>query len=778
MAGEDKDTDLAVMQLLERAYEQPSSEREAFIEAQEDAPAEVCKRAIRLLREDRASRPSLQTGGASLDNEDNVEMPERIGAYRILRLIGRGGMGNIFLAERASDDFDQVVAIKLIKPGLLSDSLIERFRRERQLLAGLRHKNIAHLYDGGETEDGAPYFIMEYVDGLPLSKWTKQNRPGMTERLKLFQQICDAVAHAHQNLIIHRDLTPSNVLVTDTGEAKLIDFGIAKPQTEDDADDAPSTFSGLSLTPGYAAPERSKGVDANTLSDIYSLGKILEMLLGEDGNPEARSIVSKATSDDPDERYDTVSALADDVVRWKDDEALPTYSSAAAYRLRKFVSRHKVGAATTLAGALLLIGAFVVTLIQYQNAQARFAETRSIANTMMFDVYDEISKVPGSASARAILAETAQKYLDSLAADTSADADTRLEAGRGYFRLARAFGGTRGQSLGQHSVAKENYAKSRALLEALHEDYPDRDDIKGALGLTLAYVAGETLHMDGEIEIARSLAIRARVLLLEIDDHDPESARGLGMAHHFLGDTYNWENKNQEGRKILAEGIQKLDELKPAIRQSLEVRRVLGILWVVTGTSFAGEGKFREALAPIEQSVALRRQIAEDSDDSPSDVELLTSALYNLARVQTMLGNQSAALKNIAGAINLSSESIKRDPEDVGPLEILAALKALKASVLVDTNRSEEALETVGEAVQLSRELNNRIGDVAKGPMTLAVWLHEASKIYQQLGRSDIACKLMEESVGYMRDFEKTTEIPAVNRVNNFEPMLKALKSC
>lgn len=268
------------MELLERSMDAPEDERQAFIRAATSARSEVIARALTLLKAEQRSVADLATGGARLSDggHDDENSPDRIGAYRILRLLGRGGMGSVYLGKRDADNFEHVVTIKLIKQKLLSESLIARFQRERQILARLNHPHIARLYDGGETQAGAPYIVMEYVDGLSLAEWLAEERPDLARRLDLFAQIYDAVSFAHQNLMIHPDLTPGNVLVSAGDQAKLIDFGIARPQAEDDDQADASTLSGLSLTPGYSVPERALGQAANTLSDICIAIKRLEAL--------------------------------------------------------------------------------------------------------------------------------------------------------------------------------------------------------------------------------------------------------------------------------------------------------------------------------------------------------------------------------------------------------------------------------------------------------------------------------------------------------------------
>jgi eukaryotic-like serine/threonine-protein kinase len=210
----------------------------------------------------------------------NDEMIGRhIGAYKIEREVGRGGMGAVYLASRADDQFENRVAIKLVKRGMGSDFVIRRFLGERQILAYLNHPHIARLLDGGATEDGLPYFVMEYIEGLPITHYCDLHRLTTIERLKLFQQVCSAIQYAHQNLVVHRDIKPGNILVTATGEVKLLDFGIAKLLApEFSASDTTAKFGRL-MTPDYASPEQVKGESITTASDIYSLGVLLYQLL-------------------------------------------------------------------------------------------------------------------------------------------------------------------------------------------------------------------------------------------------------------------------------------------------------------------------------------------------------------------------------------------------------------------------------------------------------------------------------------------------------------------
>lgn len=209
---------------------------------------------------------------SSAINSDAV-IDRRIGAYQVIRELGRGGMGAVFLAHRADQTFEKQVAIKLVWPGLGSDEIIQRFQQERQILARLEHPNIARLLDGGVTEDGWHYIVMEYIAGVPITQYCGSNLLSIEARLQLFRAVCEAVQFAHQNLVIHRDLKPGNILVTADGAPKLLDFGIAKLLEQNEAS-LTLTHTQLPLTPEYASPEQLNNQSITTATDVYSLGVV------------------------------------------------------------------------------------------------------------------------------------------------------------------------------------------------------------------------------------------------------------------------------------------------------------------------------------------------------------------------------------------------------------------------------------------------------------------------------------------------------------------------
>ena len=274
-----------VKDLLQAALDRPPAEQQAFLSHECAGDDELRKEVESLLSYQSQEQRFIETSAADvamrlLGQDDTAAVGQRIGPYRVIREIGRGGMGTVYLARRDDDQYQQQVAIKLVKRGMDTDHVIRRFRNERQILAGLTHPNIAALLDGGTTADGLPYFVMEYVDGTPLDDYCDAHRLGVAERLALFRTVCGAVHYAHQHLVVHRDLKPSNILITAEGAPKLLDFGIAKVLDVDRASDLTElTLAGRPMTPEYASPEQARGETITVVSDVYSLGVLLYELL-------------------------------------------------------------------------------------------------------------------------------------------------------------------------------------------------------------------------------------------------------------------------------------------------------------------------------------------------------------------------------------------------------------------------------------------------------------------------------------------------------------------
>ncbi|MCA1748009.1 MAG: protein kinase [Parasphingopyxis sp.] len=783
----DAEFERRALALLEAALGEAEGDRRGWIEANCDDDETLRARVLHLLGSHERAGDRLATGAPDFE-EAEIDPPDRIGSYRVVELLGQGGMGAVFKAQRDAGDFDHQVAIKLIRPGVMSEALVERFERERQILADLSHPHIARLYDGGTTEDGAPFFVMEYIEGVPITEWADNRHLALADRLAMLIQVCRAVGFAHQNLIVHRDLTPSNVLVTSEGTPKLIDFGIARPQEDEAAEGAKErATTQLSLTPGYAAPERYSGAPATTLTDIYSLGKLLDRLAGDDArDADLSTIIARATADDPADRYPSAGAMARDIERFLGDYPVEAREAGRRYIFGKFFARNRTPVVAGAAMLLLLIGAFAATIYAYSQAEqqraraeARFADTRAIARSLMFDVYDEVSRVPGSVRARLLIADTAQRYLESLAADADADVDVRYEAARGHFRLAEVIGArTGGGNVGLTERAQRSYARSRALLERLHADYPARRDIQASLGQVIAVMADSALFSDGNFETAKANAVEARGLLEELPELDPDSAGALAMTYLHEGNALAWEGEPEPAGDVYRGGLELIANMPANLRAAADVRRARAELLRMMGAYHAYFQRPEEARRVLDESLAIHRAVAEASGYAPRDIYGLVTILQTVAQAAFAGGDIERADALATEAVARARQSIEEGPEDAGPKELFTVVAIFKGHILATRGRADEAVRLADEAIAMKRSLIRRSGNVVSGPMTLAVRLQEASEVYLLAGRRSRACPVMREAVGIMRDYQRTAELPIANRTNNLEPMLAALRDC
>ncbi|MEO8275077.1 MAG: serine/threonine-protein kinase [Thermoanaerobaculia bacterium] len=478
----------------------------------------------RLLAADRTGRDLLDRPLALAPQNDEAEPlpaeppPAHAGAYRVLDLLGRGGMADVFAGERDDGTFAQRVAVKILRRGLDTDDLVARFVRERQILARLEHPAIARLLDGGALADGRPYLVMERVDGLPLHQFAVQHALSVEQRLAILLSICDAVSYAHRNLVVHRDLKPSNVLVTPDGEVKLLDFGIAK--LLEPGGGGLATERGVQImTPSYAAPEQLSGAPTTTATDVWGLGALAYALLVGEAPREPRSsvasapfapttptfptrpsrkvrersaadsqslrlaerlegdldaIVTRALADLPERRYPTAEAFADDIRRHLDGRPVAARPDTVRYRLSRFLHRHRLAVAAAALAAAALTVALVAVLWQARVAererartQRRFDDVRGLSEALLHDVHDQVAALPGSLSVRKAILEHATHYLETLSKDVAADRALAMELARSWARVGDLQGGPHVANLGDLDGADRSYARAdRVIAEA------------------------------------------------------------------------------------------------------------------------------------------------------------------------------------------------------------------------------------------------------------------------------------------------------------------------
>ena len=497
---------------------------------------------------------------ARLALPDLEAVGRRCGPYRLLHVLGRGGMGAVHLAERVDGEVTQRVAVKLL-PTWAGDGSRERFLQERQILATVTHPNIARLIDAGHLDDGQPFLAMEYVDGQPIDVFAQ----GLSTRLKmrLFLKVCGAVGYLHRHLVVHRDLKPGNILVTADGEPKLLDFGIAK--LLELSPDATVTGARM-LTPAYASPEQLEGRPVSTASDIYSLGAMLYRLLtghapheGGGASPSGAgdrvvappstwapslkgdldAIVLKALRPDPQDRYATVEHFAEDVDAWLTMRPVRARSDNAWYLVRKFLRRHWLPAAATAAVIASLAVGLRLADRERAVAQRRFADVRQLAGKL-FDIDNEVRKLSGSTQARQLIVDTSLEYLRRLTAEVQGDPELTLEAATAYHSVAQVEGVTSGPNLGQLDAGERDLGIAAQLVDTVLASQPGNREamLRGArIANDRAWMAWQRGRTDQALTMARTSTERLERFHARAGD-EPKAAVILNVystvAHLFM----------------------------------------------------------------------------------------------------------------------------------------------------------------------------------------------------------------------------------------------------
>ena len=774
---DDIERERRALDLFDAYADVAEADREDWIKAQTAGDNALELRLRSLLAAERTA--NMRTGGAWLpdDDDDAHAMPDRIGAYRISGLIGRGGMGSVYRGERDMGDFDHAVAIKVIKPGLLSDALAERFKRERQTLAQLAHPHIAQLYDGGETADGAPYIVMELVDGRSLKRWVEEDAPARAVRLAMFDAICQAVGFAHRNLVVHRDLTPSNVLVTREGAPKLIDFGIARTPDPGAAPDGPraSSIGSLSLTPGYAAPERMTSAAVSTAADIYSLGKLLAWLVpAQDG--EFKAIVARATATDPDARYATAEALAEDVIAWRDGMPVNAMEGGRRYVAAKFIRRNRGGLALATLALVLLVGALVYALVANHRAQiaraeaeARFDDVRSLAGYMLFDLNRQLARVPGNTAARAALAGEAQRYLASLARTPDAPADLQLETARGLIRLAQIQGVPTEPNLGERGKAIANLDAADRLLAALPADDPHVATFRGlsAVHRSLILAHGEGDEAGAKAALADAARILATVAAPARDLPWTQALSALRIAQL---DNADLSDQRPSIAGILAQARRDRAAWTPEQRADFANRADAAMLVYFEGLLHADDDYAKALDFHLEAERQFDALLAERHDDPL----LLYRAAWN--------GSDGFAAASRAGKEDVSDRMIRKaasvidrlaliDDQDDSVRALQANIKEALAQNLRDADQFAAAIAAGRDVVALRKAAATRkpdgrtIGNLGFSQMILGIIARDA-------GDRALACATWGDALASLKRADATGQIVGFHK--GFIPGIEA----
>jgi tetratricopeptide (TPR) repeat protein len=680
--------------------------------------------------------PALGGPDVSVEPEPRT----RIGPWRLVREVGRGGMGSVYLVERSDREYRGVAALKLVKRGMDTDFILRRFRAERQILASLSHPNIARLLDGGTTEDGLPYFVMEYIEGESLTEHCRSRNLPLRDRIALFRTVCGAVQFAHRSLVVHRDIKPSNVMVDTGGAVKLLDFGLAKVlDPERGGDSSYLTVAGIGIfTPEYASPEQVKGEAITTATDVYSLGVVLyELLAGRhpfrdeaadpaellrlvreadpfppsaaarSGEPDAKrrshqlrgdldTIVMTALRKEPGRRYATVEKLSADLGRHLSGLPVSARPDTLVYRTGKFIRRHRLGVGASLLVALSLVAGLSAAVWEARIARQvaatsrkRYTDLRSLANALITDLNRDFERVPGATAARAALVKRAVEYLDRLSADSGGDVGLKRDLAAGYEQLADLQGGPN-TSLGDREGAIASYRKALTFRESIAGGPEATVADRLALAKTLAGLSAVLPASAEMIDVARRAVAIGETALQEAPA-DTKVRRSLAILYHGLAGALSEQGDYRGALDPRRREVALFDDIASATPRDANALRNAALGHKYLAGQFEKLGEFDEAERHFRLAVDFdNRQTAIEGGSFRARLDLA----HSLGGLATTLMAKKAfepALEASRRGSALSAEVAAADPGNA--VALIAALRAecRTGTVLTEMNRLDES---------------------------------------------------------------------------------------
>ncbi|MBX9602912.1 MAG: serine/threonine protein kinase [Bryobacteraceae bacterium] len=628
----------------------------------------------------------------------------RFGPYQCESILGAGGMGTVYRAHRADGQFQQEVAVKVLRGAFASEGFRERFLNEREILARLNHPGVARLLDGGMTQENQPYLVMELVAGQPMDEYCDARRLDLPSRLALFDQVLDAVDYAHRHLVVHRDIKPGNILVTGGGQAKLLDFGMSKTAEAED-----TNTSTRALTPRYASPEQLRAEPVGVASDVYSAAILLfELLTGAhpfgDSSltrsleiargavsaqpaPSAASeaaalsrgvslsalrhslsgdldvVLRKALEHDPVRRYPSIAQFRADLRCVREGRVVSARPASAGYRAARFVRRHKLPVVLASAAAVAMAAGLIASLWQARIAQRRFAEVRSLARFVVNDWNSELQQLPGSTALQKRSVEKSLEYLDRLAGEAAGDRSLRLELAEGYLRLGNVLGNPFRANLGERGQAEAAYSRGLRILEGLGDAVPVR-------------------RLRAELHLQR------------------------GGVRSFGGDT-------ESGLVEIRSGVAELKNLSAALPadSSLHLAVALSLEFLARRSAAQGgliETGFTPAAAALYADATREASIALGTDAARSSALRQLAAIENSQAIQLGSVQPSAALERHRQALAY----LDRLP---APEQLNLEVRRLRANILI--NR--------GFALGQAGRHAEGIADAQRAGEILEAWLHQ-----------------------------------------------------
>ena len=786
-----------VKEILHGALERPEAARAAFLEAACGGDQEVRGEVESLLASHEEAGEFIEPAPAadSPSPADRLGIGADIGPYRIVQLIAEGGMGAVYQAVRVDDLYRKVVAIKVIRRGVHGQYALRHFDTERQILAHLDHPAIAKLLDGGTTPDGRPYFVMDFIAGTPIDEYCDRRRLTVRERLGLFLTVCSAVHYAHQNLVIHRDLKPPNILITEEGAVKLLDFGIAK-LLDPDALGLDHTLTTMqAMTPEYASPEQVSGGNITTASDVYALGVLLYRLLTgrrpyqlgsrsmdelweqvrhreprrpsvavggtEDSVPPDEIAAARGTRPDrldrqlagdldnillmalrkePQRRYCSVEQFASDIRRHLDGHPVTARPDTIRYRAGKFIRRHRTPVAAVAIAVLSLVAGIIAAAWQARvatrernRAEQRFQEVRGLARSVLFELHDAIAPLPGSTAARELLVKRAQQYLDSLAGESGGDASLQRERAAAYERIGDVLGLPTQPNLGQSAQALAAYAKAIEIEKGLAADDPANEALR--MDLSRAYNRVCRLRQStGDFRQSLDACLEAeRIQKVQSARHPEDTALRAELATtcQNLAGTYSALGDFEQSQKQREVAMQVFEELHRARPESESYLYELAVAYHRMAGLEEQTHRYTDAYGHAVRAAALFDEL---SARHPKDLRQRldwTFAEQRIGSILISLHNLEGALEAFLQVLPIREQLLALDPKDARAQGNLANSHAAIGYVLLEMGNPL----TAQTHFEQQRKIAERLVDLDPVRVEHRYSLSEA---YENLGRVDV----------------------------------------
>lgn len=752
-----------VKDIFAEAVEQSPADRAGFLRERCGTDENLLREIESLIAAHEEPANLIEANALNFAENGGNYQGKTFGNYKIVREIGHGGMGAVFLAKRADGEFDQQVALKIVRQTIASNELERHFRRERQILASLNHPNIAKLLDGGVSENGEPFLVMEFIEGKTLLEFAADFP--VQKKLELFLKICSAVAYAHRNLVVHRDIKPSNILVTNDSEPKLLDFGLAKI-TGDDFNAAQTATVFRAFTPSYASPEQIHGSIITTASDVYSLGVVLyELLTGvkpfhfegksieeifktidfqeplrpssvsdskikeTEPNRETQNInkkllvgdldniTLKALRREPERRYKSVEAFADDIERHLKGLPVSARANTLKYRAAKFFQRNKI----IVSAAGLVVSALVFGLaialwqanaarLQRDRAEKRFSDVRELSNALLFKITPKIERLNGSMEAREALVGESLKYLDSLASESSEDLTLQSELAAAYEKIGDLQGNPTNPNFVEFEGALKSYEKANQM----------------------------------------------RRNLIEKNANDADSLQKLAENHRVLGNIYSQTNDIEASSKNTVAALQIYAQLVAENPLSSDLRFSLAKVNYDFGLNLQSNKKHSESLAYFEKAKTL---LAEINREKPDQLEILqTTAEVKIQNAYALswAERQPEAETEAKEAILICQRLIAENPNNVAVRGSMWLTLWLTSGIYQEQN-DKFAYEFALKALKIVEETVARDGANIRAKQQLAKSYSTLGQTATTIGKSAEAVSYLEKSCRMLREITETT---------------------